>query len=581
MSIVQEKIAQAKAAGYTDDEIAGHLAATPEYGDKIKTATAAGYKASEIVGHLSDAARAGPLKVANAAPNSPNSLPGRVAAGAGLGVADIGNTVLNAASPLTNLIPGGAQWNRTRNADMDALTRANEDSTGFQAGRIGANIAMTAPVGGAIAGTARAAAPALAAGRAAPLVNAIASAGMRTGSPVTTTFAGKAADLGARSIGGAITGGASAALVNPDQAGMGAAIGGALPGALKAVGGAAQFVGGKALNAWRGAAVSPEVAQLATRAKELRIEVPADRIANSKPLNALAASLNYIPGSGRAGTETTMQSQLNRALSKTFGQDTDNVTAGLRKARDQLGGEFDRTLQANTVRVDAPFLDALRQAGTRAASELETGQAQVIKNQIDEIMLKANANGEIDGQAAYNIKKTLDRIGRRITPEAFYANDLKRDLMEALNRSMTSADAAAFATTRKQYSNMLSLDKLAQNGVDGNVSIARIANMKNIGNKDLQELADISAQFLKPREGQHGAMQRIGFGAAGASLGGLPALAGGMAAGRVTNAALNSNALKALVMGQPFGGQNRLLDMITNPRFEQQMYRSVPVVSSD
>lgn len=52
MASVQEKIAQAKAAGYSDAEIASHLAATPEYGDKIKAASTAGYKPEEIVSHL-------------------------------------------------------------------------------------------------------------------------------------------------------------------------------------------------------------------------------------------------------------------------------------------------------------------------------------------------------------------------------------------------------------------------------------------------------------------------------------------------------------------------------------------------
>lgn len=53
MATVQEKIAQAKAAGYTDAEIASHLAATQEYGEKIKAASTAGYQSAEIISHLS------------------------------------------------------------------------------------------------------------------------------------------------------------------------------------------------------------------------------------------------------------------------------------------------------------------------------------------------------------------------------------------------------------------------------------------------------------------------------------------------------------------------------------------------
>lgn len=53
MANVQDQIAQAKAAGYSDDDIAKHLSSVPEYADKFKQATQAGYKSSDIISHLS------------------------------------------------------------------------------------------------------------------------------------------------------------------------------------------------------------------------------------------------------------------------------------------------------------------------------------------------------------------------------------------------------------------------------------------------------------------------------------------------------------------------------------------------
>lgn len=53
MANVQDQIAQAKSAGYSDDDIAKHLSAMPEYSSKFKQATNAGYKASDIISHLS------------------------------------------------------------------------------------------------------------------------------------------------------------------------------------------------------------------------------------------------------------------------------------------------------------------------------------------------------------------------------------------------------------------------------------------------------------------------------------------------------------------------------------------------
>ena len=93
--------------------------------------------------------------------------------------------------------------------------------------------------------------------------------------------------------------------------------------------------------------------------------------------------------------------------------------------------------------------------------------------------------------------------------------------------------------------------------------------MRNINNPELQELADIAAQFVKPREGQHGAMQRAlvgGLSAMGGGPTGLAALAG---SGRATNAVLNSNMAKNMAMGtKP--------NALGNPRLEA-LLRVAPV----
>ena len=53
MANLQSQIAQAKAAGYSDTEIAAHLASDPRLGAQIATARKAGYADGEIVSHLS------------------------------------------------------------------------------------------------------------------------------------------------------------------------------------------------------------------------------------------------------------------------------------------------------------------------------------------------------------------------------------------------------------------------------------------------------------------------------------------------------------------------------------------------
>lgn len=474
---------------------------------------------------------------------------GNLVAGALRGAGSIGKTILSPIDALARAVNGGKPINvggydiagQDRGAGMDAGLQsmgAEPDSWMYQGGKLAGEIAGTAGAGGAVANGLVRVAPRLA--TAAPaLIDAVRTGGMSANGATGLT------GLAARTAGGAITGATSAGLVDPETMGAGALIGGAMPGVAQVVGKGARAVG----RAVSGGPVAPEVAALADRANQLGIDIPADRIVNSKPMNAIAATLNYVPFSGRAATEDKMFNQLNTALSRTFGQDSSNVTQALRKANTDLGGKFDTVLQANTVKITPTFKQALADAENQATNELGQEGASIIHKQISNILTKG-ALGEIDGQAAYNIKKTLDRIGQRNSPEAYYARDLKKSLMDALNDSLGPQEAAAFKGVRQQYGNMLSLEKIAQNGAEGDISVARLANMKNINNPDLQEMADIAAQFLKSRESNHGAAQRTIMGLGGAALGGIPAVAAGATGGRVINSMLNSQAAKNAVLGR-------------------------------
>ena len=431
----------------------------------------------------------------------------------------------------------------------------DQSSLGYKGAELATEIAGTSGIPVALGGQVAKSLPRLG--------SAIQSGGLSLGGKAS----GKLADIGTRVAGGAVSGGAmTLASSNPESAGTGAAIGAAIPVLGKAAGEVGKKVG-RALSA----NVAPEVVKLAEKAKSLGINIPADRLANSKPLNAIASSLNYIPLSGRAKTEELFEKQLNTALSKTFGQNTDNVTMGLRKASDDLGKAFDDTLKSNNVRFDKQLLDDIANTQNQAATELSDSSLQIINRQIDD-MFKKGESGVIDGQAAYNIKRTLDRIGRGNNPEAYHARQLKKDLMNGLDRSLGADGAKEFAKVRKQYGTMMDLENIAQNGAEGGISIARLANMKNIKNPELQDLADIAAQFLKPRESQHGAMQRVLVGGLGVGSGiGAPALIGGVAAGRLTNKALNSEMAKKIALGQ-----------ITAPKVGQSaigVARTVPIAS--
>ena len=373
-------------------------------------------------------------------------------------------------------------------------------------------------------------------------------------------------------INGAITGGMSA---DPDGALNGAMIGGAMPGATNALG----WVGNKAAKGVRNVVggVAPEVKDLALKAQKMGIDIPVDRLTNSKPLNAVASSLEYVPLSGRQSTMARMQSQTNRAVARTMGQDSDNLTMAFKTAKRELGGKFDDYLKTNGAILDDDIVNSLAEQAQRAKDELGDG-SKAIAGKIDDILAKTGPDGVIDGKAAYNIKRELDALGKRNQTFAPYARDLRDTLMDAMNKAAGPDNAQEFAKLRQQYGNMKTIERLIPNGAEGDISLGKLANLRG-ARGELQDAADIAATFLKTREAPHGSLQRIMQVATGpvAAVGAAfnPWLVGSVVAGgRATNGALNSTALRNLVLN---GAQvPQIQSGLLNP---QLMYKMAPALT--
>lgn len=189
------------------------------------------------------------------AKESPGML-SSLAAGAGKGLGDV---VLGAQSLIgKGLRNVGAQsagdWlvNDARAgqaklaAELAPYKNANPVSAG--AGEITGNIVGTLPVGAGLGAGIRAVAPGLArVGASAPalqrLATSVETGGFRTGAPVATNALGRASNLATRAAGGAVSGGAAAGIINPDDAVSGAVTGALLPPALAGAGKAAGYAG--------------------------------------------------------------------------------------------------------------------------------------------------------------------------------------------------------------------------------------------------------------------------------------------------------------------------------------------------
>lgn len=278
-------------------------------------------------------------------------------AGAGLvrGAGSIGATLLAPIDMAREAIDGkglSLESNRQRRADMDAALGtmgADTDSLAYKGGKLAGEIAGTAGAGGVVANGLRYAGAAVNGGRAAPGVNALAEA-IGTGG-----FRAGGAGLPTRVAGGAINGAVSAGLANPEDAGMGAAIGGALPVVTKAAG----AVGNKLGSVLRGPEQSPDLAAAVNAARGAGYVIP--------PTQAKASLGNRLL-EGFSGKITTAQNASAKNQTVTNGlaaealglaKDTKLTPDVLKTVRDQAGTAYQAIGQAGTITPGKTYTAAL------------------------------------------------------------------------------------------------------------------------------------------------------------------------------------------------------------------------------
>jgi hypothetical protein len=378
-----------------------------------------------------------------------------LASGAVRGAGSIGATLMWPIDKATDMIMGdrdpnvaglitGKQpisRNEQRRRDLDSglayFVGAEPDSLLYKAGKLGGEVAGTAGIGGVVAGGVRAAAPVLArAGMSGPtlqtLANSIESGGMTLGSGAPSS---RLADLAYRTAGGAISGGASAGMVNPSDAGAGAVVGGALPGVAKvggAIGNKLEQIAQNRATGLMQSALKPTIKQLANGDADTAVRTLLDygispTRAGVEKMQGLIDDLNTQVADKIANSTATVpkQSVLQRLadVKTTFGNQV-SPTADL-AAIDRVGDDFlahplypgpDLPVQAAQQLKQGTYQTLAKKYGQMGGAETEAqkGLARGLKEEI------ANAVPEVAGLNAEESKliTTLKVSERRALMEA-------------------------------------------------------------------------------------------------------------------------------------------------------------------
>lgn len=367
---------------------------------------------------------------------------------------------------------------------------------------------------------------------------------------------------------------AAGALLNPTTYGA-AAASGALNGALQPVGSddnrSRNILAGAATGAASNAVVNGigRIAQPvqgavdAARQRAVQVlqnaGVPLDaaQLSGGTFLNKMRSSFSDNPFTASAQGELIgrQRQSFNNAVLNTIGENGPAATQDvMNRASTRINGVFHDVLNRNNVAVTDPLLNRISTIQQAANDE----ERHAVSNLANRLISHVDENGTIPGQAAYGVKKDLDRLASSPdTTLAYHARQLRTALMDGINDSLPQADRDAFAQARQQFRNMKQIEPAIDKEGAGNISPATLANVMGQkanrqasiygrGNQDLVELAQSGKMLLGDKTPNSGttaraAMQLVGPLAATALGGGYDAYNGDYA-GALGHAALAGGA---------------------------------------
>jgi hypothetical protein len=562
MNPIQDKIAQAKAAGYSDAEIASHLATSPELGDKIKTAQAAGYKPEDIVSHLADAPAPPPGNTggstfvdgvkglaAGAGKGFGSTMLG-VQRLAGKGLAALGDMTSDSAPTLSSMISGKKPTSMLGSAgkwlvdDADAgRAKLEAENAPYKAaspiangtGEVGGTIVATLPVGAVLPNALRAATGAKLVGilpRAAQAAGVGAAYGGVTGTTGSNadTLGGMLTD-GAR---GAATGAALGGVATPATAVLGAVAGNAMQRLSKTS--AAEYAKQKIAEALsrdaRGALATGgytnPLTQAAARLSKLGDEATlAD--AGGRNTNQLLDTLATLPG-------RTKEAAYNLLRQRTAGVG-DRMRAAAEDALDTQGQRLPTTVESLITRRQtdsAPLYAKLRQTEIQPTPELaatveaaeklgmvKTGRDIATAKQVP-FTLDSQQNTKWNMGDLDHVKQGIDdalagskAIGKdgKLTPLGVSYLDLKTKLVDHLDAVTTNPQTgqSLYRNAREAFAGPSALidaanaGKLAINRDESSI----MGTMKGMSANELQAFRIGAFEGLRTKLGTQGGQTDI------------------------------------------------------------------------
>jgi len=387
----------------------------------------------------------------------------------------------------------------------------------------------------------------LAAGLGGGLLTGVAGASTRAGSAVSGGVSSgllpKAKGLAARAgnlfskglIGGgagATTGaiyGAGTAEEGKRQEGAksGAILGGSIGAAIPLA-----TAGGGALVSALAPTVDEGLLEVANIAKKYKIPLSLDEITGSKAMKNIQKVSQELPFSGQNEFRDKQLRSFNRALTNTFGENSERITPELMdRAFGRVGKMFDNLGKGKTFTMESSFKDQIDEVLRDAPSVYNADALNNFDKELAVVAKNVMPDGSISGEKLAFLRSRANQLARKTSnPDT---RELMHDLENAIIDVMTAGDDAEkqiLSTAKQQYKNLLVIEPLAQKAKAGNISPSLLNNRvgKIYGRQatrgkagEIGDLARVANELLPELGGsdtvQKAAIFGLGAGAAGAA----------------------------------------------------------------
>jgi hypothetical protein len=516
-------------------------------------------------------------------------------AGVASGFAGVGDTIINAVGNLAEgNLPSAEQFrlpgapaeqysNAERSASLRQFNDDHKDSTAFTVGQIGGNILATAPVGGVLGAGVKALAPG-----ATGLANALTTGGMRAGA---TPGVG---NMLTRIAGGAGTGAAAAGLINPDDIGAGALIGGAMPAVVAGAGKLGHAIG-RNLPA---AEVPSSLRESVQAARQAGYVIP--------PSQAKPTAVNRLL-EGFSGKITTAQNAsaknqpiTNELVKRAIGAE-ELSPAALAKIRSSANAAYDELGRFGAFQVDDAFRESLGKAGAISA-QMRRDFPELVNAEVDQLVEGLSSRGQFDAQSAIEAIKqfrysgSANKAAQDPAKKALGSAQMKiaGALEDLIDRNLQATGdqglLANYRSARQTLAKVYDVER-ALNTASGNVDAKKLGDLLKKGRPltgELRQVAEFASQFPKAvqmteRMGSLPQVSPLDFGALGAMSAATsnPLLMAGVLARPAARSLVLSNAVQNRLATPAGTSGNRLLELLGNPAAAQLAYRSAPAIAVD